>query len=182
MIVSHYQKKILYCPFAGRALINHNLLPGKSTARCSFLEWSQHLQPSPTADALTEWRRRSWLNPLEHCSMYASLWVCMLRFVKMGPPKLSWTQRLLSIGCAIWAALLICMIVPPRYFFWYQWCTKNIFLLPIRMCVPAVGIFSYRPKESYRPLPLLLSSRCKKIRGVIARKHLSLPRPSCSCS
>jgi hypothetical protein len=171
MIVSHYQKKniLLFCRSSP---INHNLLPGKSTARCSFQEWSQHLQPSSTADVLTEWRRRT-----------ESSWHCMLRFVKIGPPRSQAEQRgFAQLAVRSGLPLLICMIVPPRYFCWYQWCTKNIFLLPIRMCVPAVGIFSYRPKESYRPLPLLLSSRCKKIRGVIARKHLSLPRPSCSCS
>ena len=98
MIVSHYQKKniLLFCRSSP---INHNLLPGKSTARCSFLEWSRHLQPSAT---ISNGRCADWMEKADWILLTLYATICE----DWAAEKPSWTKRFRSIGCAIWAATI----------------------------------------------------------------------------
>jgi hypothetical protein len=104
MIVSHYQKKKLYCSFAGRPqppsgkIDGPLLLPGIvttsatiSNGRCA--DWMEKAE-------LTE---SSWHGTA--VCMHLSEFVCYDLW-RWGPSKPSWTKRLLSIGCAIWAATI----------------------------------------------------------------------------
>jgi len=105
MIVSHYQKKniLLFCRSSP---INHNLLPGKSTARCSFQEWSQHLQSSATIfnGRCADWMEKAdWILLTLYFVCY-DLWRLGRREAKLNEEvSLNW---LCDLGCHYWSAWL----------------------------------------------------------------------------